>query len=49
MTNLDEMLLEQQLNDFLQDGQQAGVMHPNASLQQGQQALNEVQLPIFFL
>ena len=32
-TNLDEVLLEQQLNNFLQDGQQARVMHTNASLQ----------------
>ena len=42
-------LLEQQLDEFLQDGQQAGVMHCDAVLQHGQQVLDAVQLLVLRL
>jgi hypothetical protein len=34
--NLDEALLEENLNNFLQDGQQTRMMHANATFQQGE-------------
>ena len=48
LLHLDELFLEQQLDDFLQDGQQSRVVHADAALQQWQQCLDEVQCPVFF-
>ena len=45
---LDELLLKKQLDDFFEDGEQARVVHANAALEQRQQAVNELQLAVFF-
>eukprot|EP00128_Syssomonas_multiformis_P004737 Colp12_sorted_trinity150504_noHs@31866 len=41
---LDEALLEEQLNDFFEDGQQPSVVNAHAVLQQGQDGLHRRQL-----
>ena len=40
MTRLDEVLLEQDLNDLLQDGQQPRVVYTHSTLQHWQQSAN---------
>lgn len=45
---LDQLLLKEQLNDFFEDGEQARVVHADAALEQRQQAVNELQLAVFF-